>query len=87
MVLDPTPTIIPAFAPDTGFELAWESQPGKVYDLVTSTDFSTRVEAWPVHADYADIPATGTTTTLTDVPVDGSRCFFAVIEKDATPGE
>ena len=87
VVLDPTPTIIPAFAPDTGFDLAWASRPGKVYDLVTSTDFSTPVEEWPVHADYADVPATGATTTLTDVPVDGPLRFFAVVAADAPLGD
>jgi len=76
-------TITPAIAPATGFDFTWNSRPGKVYDLVTSTDPVTPVAQWPVHASYSDIPATGTTTTLTAVPVDGPQRFFAVIEKDA----
>lgn len=63
-------TITPASTPDTGIDLAWESRRGKVYDLVTATDPATPLAQWPVHAAYGDIPATGTTTTLTDVPVD-----------------
>jgi hypothetical protein len=78
-------TITPAIAPATGFDFTWYSHPGKVYDLVTSTDLVTPVSEWPVHAAYSDIPATGTTTTLTAVPVDGPQRFFAVIEKDAPP--
>jgi len=77
--------LIPPIAPATGFDFAWESRPGKVYDLVTSTDFATPVAQWPVHAGFGDIPATGTTTTLTAVPVTGPQRFFAVIEKDAPP--
>lgn len=76
-------TITPAIAPATGFDFTWYSHPGKVYDLVTSTDLVTPVSKWPVHAAYSDIPATGTTTTLTAVPVDEPQRFFAVIEKDA----
>ena len=76
-------TITPAAAPATGFDFALESRPGKVYDLVTSNNLVTPIAQWPVHAAYGDIPATGTTTTLTAVPVDGPQRFFAVVEKDA----
>lgn len=74
-------TITPATAPANGYDFEWNSQPGKVYDLVTSTDLATPVTQWPVHASYGDIPATGTTTTLTAVPADGPQRFFAVVEK------
>jgi hypothetical protein len=80
-----TVTITPAIAPATGYNLKWYSRPGKVYDVVTSTYLVTPVAQWSIHAAYGDIPATGTTTTLTAVPVDGPQRFFAVIEKDAPP--
>jgi hypothetical protein len=71
----------------------WDSQSGKVYDLVTSTDLATPVPTWPVYdpdgpggnAPYGGIPAVGTTTTLTDVPRDGAKRFFAMVERDAPP--
>jgi hypothetical protein len=78
-------TITPATASATGYDFTWPSQPGKIYDLVTSTHPTTPVAQWPVHAAYSDIPATGTTTTLTAVPADGRQRFFALIEKDAPP--
>lgn len=81
----PTVTITAAVSPAIGFDFTWNSQVGKVYDLVTSTDLATPVAQWPVHAGYGDIPATGTTTTVTAVPVAGPQRFFAVIEKDAAP--
>ncbi|MFZ9935495.1 MAG: hypothetical protein ACO3JG_00395 [Luteolibacter sp.] len=73
------------------YDFEWDSQPGKVYDLLTSTDLATPIATWPVHdpdgeggnSPYADIPTAGTTTTLTAVPGDGTKRFFAVAEKDA----
>ncbi len=76
-------TITRATTPANGYDFAWGSRPGKVYDLVTSTDLASPIPEWPVHASYGNIPATGATTTLTAVPVDGQQRFFAVIEKDA----
>jgi hypothetical protein len=78
-----TVTITPATAPATGYDFSWYSRPGKVYDLISSTDPATPLAQWPVHTSYSDIPATGNTTTLTAVPVDGSQRFFAVVEKNA----
>lgn len=78
-------TITAAIAPATGNDLAWNSKPCKVYDLVSSTDLATPIAQWPVYGSYSDIPATGTTTTLTALPADGPRRFFVVIEKDAPP--
>jgi len=75
------------------FDFSWDSQPDKVYDLVSSTDLASPVAEWPVHdpdgegplPPYADIPATGTATTLTAVPGDGPKRFFAMVEKAAPP--
>ena len=72
-----------------GFDFEWESQAGKVYDLLTAIDLATPIATWPVYNDgetlHENIPAAGTTTTLTAVPGDGAKRFFAVVEKDAPP--
>jgi hypothetical protein len=75
------------------FDFSWNSQAGKVYDLVTSTDLATPILTWPVYdpdgpggnAPLGDIPATGTTTTLTALAGDGPTRFFSIVEKDAPP--
>jgi hypothetical protein len=75
------------------FDFSWDSQDGKVYDLVSSTDFATPISTWAVYDPdgvggndpFGDIPATGTTTTLTAVAGDGIRRFFSMVEKDAPP--
>jgi len=81
--------------PDTPgtFDFEWASQPGKLYDLVSSTDLDTPILTWPVYdpdgeggeEPFGDIESGGLTTTLTDVPGDGPRRFFAVVEKDGPP--
>lgn len=78
---------------DEQYNFEWNSQANKVYDLVTSTDLATPIAEWPVYmpqgggdpAMYADIPATGTSTTLTSVVSSDPQRFFAVVEKDAPP--
>jgi hypothetical protein len=67
------------------YDFTWESKNGKLYDLVTSPDLSTPVLQWPVHAGNAGIPGTAPSNTLVNVPGDGAKRFFAVIEKDAPP--
>jgi hypothetical protein len=75
------------------YDFEWESQPGKIYDLVTSTDLATPILTWPVHdpdgpggnAPYEGLPSAGATTSLTAVPADGPQRFFAMLEKDAPP--
>jgi hypothetical protein len=85
--------IAPSASGPGACDFEWESQVGKVYDLVTSTDLATPVSSWPVYdpdgpggnAPYGGIPAVGTTTTLTEVPRDGAKRFFAMVERDAPP--
>ena len=85
--------IAPSATNPGNFDFEWDSQPDKVYDLVTSTDLATPILDWPVYdpdgegpiPPYAAIPATGTTTTLTEVPGDGPKRFFAMLEKDVPP--
>ena len=75
------------------YDFEWDSKPGKAYDLLTSTDLATPISTWPVYdpdgeggnPPYAGIPTAGTMTTLTAVPGDGTKRFFAVAEKDAPP--
>lgn len=79
--------VITRNGPDFDFE--WNSQPDKLYDLLTSTDLATPIADWPVHADgetlYEAIPSGGATTTLTAVASAGPRRFFAMRESDAPP--
>lgn len=76
------------------FDFAWDSQSGKVYDLVSSTDLGTPISSWPSYDPdgeggndpYAGLATAGDgVTTLTGVPGDGPRRFFAMVEKDAPP--
>ena len=71
------------------YDFQWDSQPGKVYDLLTSTDLATPLASWPTYDDgttlYENLPATGTSTTLTGVPSGVARRFFAMREEDAPP--
>lgn len=71
------------------FDFAWSSQPGKIYDLLSSTDLATPITDWPVYDDgvtlHDEIPSAGETTTLIAVPSADARRFFAVREFDAPP--
>ena len=71
------------------YDFEWDSQEGKVYDLLSSVDLSTPVAEWPVYGVgemvYEGIPAAGSTTTLTAVPSTDPRRFFAMREADAPP--
>jgi hypothetical protein len=86
-------TIIPPFnfsiTPSTStpgaYDFTWDSQPGYLYDLLSSTDLSIPPGTWPVWDGNAGVPASpGTTTTLTAVPSSDPRRFF-VVKRDV-PG-
>lgn len=78
-----TLTITPALAPAASYDFTWASQPGKVYDLVTSTDLATPASQWPVYRSYRDLFAAGVTRTLLAVPGNEPRRFFAMAQRDA----
>ncbi|MCF7734364.1 MAG: Ig-like domain-containing protein [Akkermansiaceae bacterium] len=66
-------------------DFTWESQAGKVYDLLSATDLSTALATWAVWNGNQDIAATPDTNLLSiSRPADALR-FFAVAEKDAPP--
>lgn len=75
------------------FNFAWNSQPAKVYDLLSSTDLSTASAGWefydpdgPGGSDpYSDIPSAGASTMVTGVSALGPRRFFVVRETGAAP--
>ena len=75
-------TITPAEAPGTGYDLEWESQSGKLYNLYTSTDLAGPINTWTLLED--DIEATPP-ANVKNVPEDGPRRFYAVEEFDAPP--
>ena len=67
------------------YDFSWDSQDGKLYDLVSSTDLATPILDWPVYAGNADIAGTAPTNMLSGVaPADPAR-FFAVVKKDPPP--
>ena len=70
-------------------DFEWNSQAGKFYDLLSSTDLTLPVTDWAVFDDgvaaYADLTAAGDNVVLSNVPSGGERRFFAVREKNA-PG-
>jgi hypothetical protein len=85
--------VTPAAGTPGHYDFEWNSQPGKVYDLVSSTDLATAPASWEVYDPdgpggndpYGDIPSAGDTTTLTAVPSADPRRFFAMRERDAPP--
>ena len=85
-VVDPVDTfaltITPATAPDTGYDLEWESETGKLYNLLTSTDLGSPVPLWDMVA--GDIEATPPSNVFNVDPED-SRRFYAVERFDAPP--
>ena len=85
--------ITPSVGSPGHYDFEWNSQTGKVYDLVSSTDLSTAPASWQVYdpdgpggnPPFGDIPSAGVTTTLTAVPSADPRRFFAMREKDGSP--
>ncbi|MCP3973400.1 MAG: LamG domain-containing protein, partial [bacterium] len=72
-------------------DFEWNSLDGMQYDLLSSTDLTTDpATTWLPYNDgvnpaYEDIPATGTTTTLSGVLQVGPTRFFVLIEEPIPP--
>lgn len=86
----PAPTIPFVITPTEGspgnYDFEWDSQEGKLYDLVSSPDLSTARDTWPVWDGRADLAATPPANTLADIPGGGdTHRFFALLEKDVPP--
>jgi hypothetical protein len=65
------------------YDFEWDSQSGKIYDLVSSTDLTTAPATWSVWDGRAGIASGGAVTSLANVPGGGDpRRFFVVVEKD-----
>jgi hypothetical protein len=66
-------------------DFEWTSLAGRQYDLLSSSDLSTAPVTWLPYDDgvmvYENLPATGTTTTLSGVRMVGTTRYFALIEK------
>jgi hypothetical protein len=78
--------ITPTAGSPGNYDFEWNSQEGKVYDLVSSTDLSSAPNTWPVWDGRADLIASPPSNTLTNIPGGGDpRRFFVLIEKDAPP--
>ena len=71
----------------SGFEFAWNSKPGKVYDLVSSPTLETSPATWAIHSDGVGnyqgiIPSLTGTNVLTGIGAIGERRFFSIVERD-----
>ncbi|MGE9271382.1 MAG: choice-of-anchor J domain-containing protein, partial [Verrucomicrobiales bacterium] len=69
-------------------DFEWSSTSGMLYDLLSSTDLSTSINTWLPYNDgvttYENIASSETgTQTLTGVLKDGTKRFFALVEKEA----
>jgi hypothetical protein len=78
----PRLTITSALAPATGYDLAWNSKAGKLYNLRTSTSLDGPISGWDILR--ANITATPP-ANLVNVQADGPRRFYAVEAFDAPP--
>ena len=80
-----TLNITPSASNPGHYHFSWNSQAGKVYDLVSSENLSSPPDTWSVWESQSNIPATGTSTnTLSNIYGGGNpRRFFSVAEKDA----
>ncbi|MCH2063933.1 MAG: choice-of-anchor J domain-containing protein [Roseibacillus sp.] len=68
-------------------DFSWNSQAGKQYDLVSSTNLTTPPATWPIYDDgtglFQNILESGKgSTSLTGVNLVGPRRFFAIVEEE-----
>jgi hypothetical protein len=63
----------------------WDSVEGKVYNLLSDTNFDGPVSSWPVFDGNMDIAATPPMNTLTIARPADPRLFFAIDEFNAPP--
>jgi hypothetical protein len=75
-------TIAPAEAPETGYILTWESQPGKLYNVRTSVGLDSKIPSWDILSE--NIAATPPANTF-NVNSTDLRRFYAVEEFEAPP--
>ena len=75
-------TITPNAETPGSYDLEWDSQAGKLYNLRTSTDLIGAISTWTLVE--GDIEATPPTNLLTVDPTDDKR-FYSVEEYDAPP--
>ena len=65
------------------YDFSWNSQEGKIYDLVSATDLSSPPATWLPWDNRTGIVATPSTNILLDVPGGGdTKRFFILVEKD-----
>lgn len=75
----PPPPLALSIAPaETGYDFAWNSLQGKIYDLVSSRDLSGTVETWPVYDPDGEGGA---------APFEDIECAGRSFTDKGTPGE
>ena len=74
------------YQPETGeIAIAWESQPGVIYQLRTATDLTSVARPnWPIHGDHSGIAATPPLNTLTFPRPDDPDRFFVIEARAAS---
>ena len=76
-------TITPNAVTPSNYDFSWNSQEGKIYDLVSATDLSSPPATWLPWDNRTGIVATPSTNILLDVPGGGdTKRFFILVEKD-----
>ena len=79
-------TITPNASEVGNYDFSWNTQNGKLYDLVSSTDLATAPSTWDVWQENLDIPGNGGIYILSNVDGgDNTKRFFAVRQKTPTP--
>ncbi|MDF1712049.1 MAG: hypothetical protein P1U90_07395 [Akkermansiaceae bacterium] len=73
--------ITPSSVDTSRYTFTWNSKEGVLYDLVSSDDLSTSPSTWQIWEGQENLDGTGGEMTISDLPVDGSKRFFAVVEK------
>ena len=76
-------TITPAVPPATGYNLKWDSQAGRLYNVRSSPDLIGAISTWTLVE--GDIPASGTGSNTKNVTPLEPRLFYAVEEYPTPP--
>ena len=93
---EPVPPPIPLSVSRNGanYDFTWQSQKGKLYDLLSSTNLSTAPANWTVYDPdgpggnnpLSSIIGISPTNVLSAVAPSGPARFFVLAEKNAVPG-
>jgi hypothetical protein len=82
----PVLTIMPNMDTAGSYDFSWSGKSGRVYDLVSSTDFSAAISTWTIWDGKQGLYGTPPNNVLVNIPGGGDqRRFFALVEQVAPP--